>query len=101
LLLITSAVDECQLIRQDMQKQVLAIGTEVAGEMVLSKYEIRWYTDVTYIARARVLTELWNRIWQKFDEAGVPLEYVARRAMVDPKSELARTEASNGPVDGE
>ncbi|NEX18363.1 MAG: hypothetical protein C1943_17600 [Halochromatium sp.] len=95
LLLITAAVDECQLIRQDMQKQILAVGTEVAGEMVLTKYEVRWYTDVTYIARARVLTEFWNRIWQKFDEAGVPLEYVARRAMVDPKPEPSKPEVSN------
>lgn len=76
--LITAAVDECRLIRQDMQKQILAIGTEVAGEIVLTKYQVRWYTDVSYLARARVLTEFWNRVWQKFDEAGVPLEYIAR-----------------------
>lgn len=87
LLLITAAVDECQLIRQDMQKQILAVGAEVAGEIVLTKYEVRWYTDVTYIARARVLTEFWSRISQKFSEAGVPLEYVARRAMFDAKPE--------------
>ncbi|MBK1649226.1 mechanosensitive ion channel domain-containing protein [Rhabdochromatium marinum] len=83
LTLITAAVDECQLIRQDMQKQILAIGVEVVGEIVLTKYQIRWYTDVSYLARARVLTEFWNRVWQKFSEAGVPLEYVARRSSVD------------------
>lgn len=81
LLLITSAVDECQLIRQDLQKQILAIGTEVVGEIVLTKYEVRWYTDISYLARARVLTEFWNRLWHKFHEAGVPLEYVMRRSL--------------------
>jgi len=101
LLLITAAVDECQLIRQDMQKQILAVGTEVAGEMVLTKYEVRWYSDVTYIARARVLTEFWNRIWQKFDEAGVPLEYVARRAMVGPKEEPSKPDVPSARLPGD
>ncbi len=101
LLLLTAAVDDCQLIRQDMQKQILAIGAEVAGEIVLTKYELRWYTDVSYIARARVLTELWNRIWQKFNEAGVPLEYVARRAMFDSKPEPIKPDVSNALLHGE
>ncbi|MCF7977898.1 MAG: mechanosensitive ion channel [Chromatiaceae bacterium] len=101
LLLITAAVDECQLIRQDMQKQILAVGTEVAGEMVLTKYEVRWYTDVTYIARARVLTEFWDRISQKFSASGVPLEYVARRSTVEPKSDSSNRDVPNALLERE
>ncbi|SEI87242.1 Small-conductance mechanosensitive channel [Allopseudospirillum japonicum] len=73
--LINEAVDECNLIRQDLQKQVLATGNTVIDKVLVSRYEIRWYTDIPYLARARVLTELWTRLWQKFHEAGLSLEY--------------------------
>jgi small-conductance mechanosensitive channel/peptidoglycan hydrolase-like protein with peptidoglycan-binding domain len=97
LLLITSAVDECQLIRQDLQKQILAIGADVVGEIVLTKYEVRWYTDVSYLARARVLTEFWNRLWQKFDESDIPLEYITRSRFMDFKQQ-AETQQNSEPV---
>ena len=75
LTLITEAVDECHLIRQDMQKLILATGNTVVEKILVSRYEIRWYTDMPFLSRTKVLTELWTRIWQKFHDAGISLEY--------------------------
>ncbi|WP_083824601.1 mechanosensitive ion channel domain-containing protein [Thiorhodospira sibirica] len=90
ILLITEAVDECNLIRQDLQKQILATGNTVVDKLLVGRYEIRWYTDIPYLARARVLTELWTRIWQKFHDAGVPLEYIVQHQNVDRPSKPAQ-----------